>query len=145
MGFGEDLRKLIEKRKGDVNRVVRGTAIDLMAGMVEKTPVDLGHLAGNWQCGIGALNPDTSSPPGSDAVARTREALSTWKYGQPIYLTNSMAYAYTVEYGLFGKPPGSANGPKTVGGYSSQAQQGMVRLTAQEFAQKLHKQVQAIK
>lgn len=144
MSFGADLRALIEKRKADVNEVVRTVAIALHDGMVERTPVgETGRLRSNWQCGVGAINADTSG--GADSGARMRSALTNWQPGQTIYVTNSLPYARVVEYGLFGKPPGSANGPRTINGYSSQAVGGMVRLTVQDFSQQLAAAVRAVK
>ena len=38
-------------------------------------------------------------------------------------------YSEVLDKGLYGKPPGSANGPKTRNGYSKQAPNGMVKPT----------------
>lgn len=133
MSFGDDIKKLCDKSKARIGDVVSKTAFDMQSSMVMLSPVDTGRLRANWQCGMDAINPDHGQPPGSDARARTAQALSNWKPGQTIFLTNSLPYARVVEYGLYGKPPGSANGPKTRGGYSIRAPQGMVRLTVQRF------------
>ena len=145
MSFGEDLRKLCERTKADMRTVVRTTAIDLQAGMVDRAPVDTGRLRANFQAGIGEINRSTGESPGSDAKMRTAAAMVAWKPGQTIFLTNSLPYAYVAEYGLYGKPPGSANGPKTIAGYSRQAPAGFVRLTVQDFSERLHAAVQAVK
>jgi hypothetical protein len=50
-----------------------------------------------------------------------------------------------LEFGEYGKPPGSASGPKTIGGYSKQAPNGMVRLTVQEYGVKLREVVERLK
>ena len=78
-------------------------------------------------------------------VPAAAAALATWRPGQTIWVTNSLPYARVAEFGLYGKPPGSANGPKTVGGYSSQAVGGFVRLTAQDFAQSFRRAARAAK
>jgi len=56
-----------------------------------------------------------------------------------------MPYARVAEFGLYGNPPGSANGPKTSGGYSSQAVGGFVRLTVQDFEQVFRKAARSLK
>lgn len=148
MSFGEDLKRLCEQRKADMKTVVRSTAIALQQSMIEKTPVDSGRLKGNFQVGVGSINEDTSSPPDKDGaatLARTAGALSDFRLGDTIYLTNSLPYAHVVEYGLFGKPPGSANGPRTINGYSSQTPAGFARLTAQEIREKVAAAVREIK
>lgn len=132
--FGAALRAECNKAKDDLNRKVVFTALKIFRRLIYRTPADSGRMAANWQIGLGALNPSTSDAPGSDAFARGQARLSSWKPGQTIWMTNSMAYARTIEYGLYGKPPGSANGPKTRSGYSTQAPAGIVRLTVQEFA-----------
>lgn len=145
MSFGSDLRAIVERTKGRIENVVTKTALDMQAGMVRRAPVDTGRLRANFQVGLGQINGDTSAALGSDAVARTAAALPAWRPGQTIYLTNSMPYAFVAEYGLYGKPPGSANGPKTRLGYSSQAVGGFVRLTVQDFTETLRKVAESVR
>lgn len=45
-------------------------------------------------------------------------------------------YSGVIDKGLYGKPPGSANGPKTRKGYSTQAPKGIVDPTL-EYAEEL--------
>lgn len=122
---------------------MRAVAVDLVSGMQEAAPVDTGRLKGNFQVGLGVVNTLTSSPANSDSASRARAALVPWVPGQTIYITNSLPYARVAEYGLYGKPPGSANGPKTVGGYPRQAQGGFVRITYQNVGKSLRKAVRA--
>lgn len=139
--FKRHFAALLKKAGDKASLVVRKTALELQSQMIEMTPVDSGRLKSNFQAGVGAVNTDTSAGAGSDAKGRTATVLEGWKVGQTIFLTNSMPYARTVEMGLFGKPPGSANGPKTSGGYSTQAPAGMVRLTVQNYSAALAKAV----
>lgn len=41
-------------------------------------------------------------------------------------------YSGVIDKGLYGKPPGSANGPKTQKGYSKQAPEGIVKPTLEK-------------
>lgn len=145
MSFADDLQKAVDRAKGKAFEVVRGTALGLHAGMVQRAPVATGRLKANFQVGIGAPNAATGEAPGSDPVSRGQPAIAAWKPGQTIWLTNSLPYARVAEFGLYGKPPGSANGPKTSGGFSSQAVGGFVRLTVQDFEQTFRKAARAAK
>ncbi len=133
MGFGADLRAICEAAKGDTSAVVRKVAVDMTGAMAAATPVDTGRLRANFQCGIGSINPAADAAPGTDPKPRALAALASWKPGQTIYITNSLPYAQTAEFGLYGDPPGSANGEKTAAGFSRQAPGGFVRLTVQRF------------
>lgn len=133
MSVAGALRARCDMAKEQMRDVVRLTALELQQGMKELAPVDTGRLKANFQCGIGSANRITTSAIGDDAVLRARQVLVGWQGGQDIYLTNALPYARLAEFGLYGKPPGSANGPKTSGGYPSQSIGGFVRLTAQRF------------
>ena len=145
MSFAAELQKACDRAKGRAADVVRATAVGLQSGMVQRCPVDSGRLRANFQIGIGAINPRTTSSEGSDPVGRAQSAMASWRIGQTIWLTNSLPYAHVAEYGLYGKPPGSANGPKTRGGYSTQAPGGFVRLTVQDFEQTFRRAAKAAK
>jgi lysozyme family protein len=53
-----------------------------------------------------------------------------------MYLTNSLPYAMTIEYGGYPNPPKNPTG-KTIGGFSTQAPAGVVRVTAEEMVAQL--------
>jgi hypothetical protein len=115
------------KRVGDkADLVVRKTALELLTGMVEKSPVDTGRFRGAWVCGIGVVNNDNEQPEdksGSSSIARTAAALPAWKPGQTIWLTNSLPYSRVLEFGREDGSPGSKQAPG-----------GMVRITVQNYA-----------
>lgn len=90
-----------------------------------------GRFRANWQTGLVQKNDDTSAQErggSTQSVERCVSALNSWKPGQDIYLTNSLAYAKRIEYG-----------------WSSQAPGGVVRLTVQNFEQHFKKAVEATK
>lgn len=144
MGFGADLRAVCERAKGRIDEVVRATAVGLYDGMQNRAPVDTGRLRANFVVGLGSQNASTTLDTNAEAArAKAQGALAAWKRGEPIYITNSLPYAVVAEYGLYGKPPGSANGPKTVNGFPKQAVGGFVRLTVQDFQKTLRKAASA--
>lgn len=115
-GFAALLRRAGERAE----QVTRKVALDLQKSMIEMSPVDTGRFRGNWQCGINQANGDTTSQNNSDAAGRTESVLQGWKPGQKIMLTNSLPYSRKLEYG-----------------HSSQAPQGIVRLTVQKYGEYL--------
>lgn len=128
--FKRDFAALLKKAGDKAEMVVRKTALELQSSMIEMSPVDTGRFKGNWQCGVGGVNTDTSSgedKSGSGAIGRTQATLEGWKPGQTIALTNSLPYARRLEYG-----------------WSKQAPGGMVRLTVQNYSAALAKAVASI-
>lgn len=129
--FKRHFAALLKKAGDKAEIVVRKTALELQGGMIEMSPVDTGRFKGNFQCGIGAVNAYTESAEdktGASAIGRTRAAMSGWKPGQTIMLTNSLPYARRLEYG-----------------WSNQAPGGMVRLTVQNYSRALAKAVASTK
>ena len=124
MSFSDDLRKLCIKAGSKAEIVVRKTALELQAQMIERSPVDTGRFKSNWACGIGEINHSTNAAAGSDATGRTSTVLDGWKPGQTIFLSNSLPYAMRLE-----------------NGWSKQAPQGMVALTVQAYSQAVSKAV----
>lgn len=126
-GFSELLKRVGDKAE----MASRKVALDLQTSMVEMSPVDTGRFKGNWQCGLGTANADTSQPEdksGPGAIGRTEEVLQGWKPGQKIMLTNSLPYSRRLEHG-----------------WSKQAPAGMVRLTVQNYGKYLVEAVKGMK
>jgi hypothetical protein len=123
-----DLSKILDKAKNNASQVARAVALELEGRVVQKSPVDSGRLRGNWNIGINGVNlkeyPTDKS--GSEANSRAIGALSNFKLGDSIFITNNLPYTHKLEFGLYG------DGPKTVGGYSKQAPHGFIRITYQE-------------
>jgi hypothetical protein len=133
--FQLDLSKIIEKAKGNGSAVARKIALDLNTKVIEKTPRDEGIAKNRWAVALNTVdnaeyNADIN---GAGAVARGVGRLKDFKVGDTIYITNNVPYIRKLEYGLYGNPEGSANGPKTINGYSTQAPSGFVRITFQEI------------
>lgn len=137
--FNVDLNKVLKKAGKNASAIARKIALELYTKVVEKSPVDSGRLRGNWNIGINNID-DMEYPedrasygslPSGSSFTRNTSALSTFKIGDIIFISNNMDYIYKLEYGLYN------NGPKTVGGYSLQAPQGFVRITYKEVVSDL--------
>jgi hypothetical protein len=124
-GFSDQLAKFAERTKIKADVVVRKVTIDVAGALILRSPVDTGRFRGAWVYGQGAPNtttPDTPDKDGSIAQARISQAVGTMTAGGVAYITNSSAYARRLEYG-----------------WSKQAPQGFVRITALEYQQFLRK------
>lgn len=132
MGWSIPLDQLAAKVQLDLETVARKSTLDVFKAVVLKSPVDTGRFRANWNVSQGA--PDTTVTDSTDkgrAQAEVSKAL-TLPVGGVTYMSNSLPYAVVLEYGLYPNPPKTPTG-KTVGGYSTQAPQGMVRLSALEY------------
>lgn len=133
MTFALDLKKFADKTDARVNAIVRKIVIDVGTSVVLKSPVGDanywkspapagyvgGRFRGNWQYGLGAINPATSEKTdasGQSTISAIVGKVDETPAGQVHYITNSLPYADRLE-----------------NGWSRQAPNGMVNLTALEF------------
>ena len=119
----------------EFNERLAAAALQLFGSIVEKTPVDTGMLRGAWQVTLGSPSAQDILTS-SDANSRARAVLNGYSGGS-IYFTNNMPYAYTAEYGGWGRGAGATN-KTTADGYSVQAPNGMVRISLSEFTDALN-------
>lgn len=117
--FFSDVSRLVKQIEQQANMVLRKVAIDTTERVRDKTPIDTGQLRASWTCSLGSV-PSTFN--GEDA------AIAQFKLGDTLYIATDKVYAPMLEYGLYSKPGGG----KTVNGFSTQAPQGMVRISIQE-------------
>lgn len=145
MSFELDLRAFIEKAKGNADQVVKKVGIDMLAKIVDRSPVGNpslwqsppppgyvgGRFRGNWQVTFNA--PATAEleridASGSSTKAAGAAVIAAYQSGiNSIWLTNTVPYAMALEFG-----------------HSSQAPAGMARVTAAEFQQFINKAVQEL-
>lgn len=134
MSFAKEISTFGVKTKEQMDFFVFTICTEIGQGVVLKTPVDTGRARGNWMPSLDVPDGTISTrvdPSGGSAIAEI-QALAKQASGRIFYLSNNLPYIRHLEYGLYGQPPGSANGPKTIGGYSKKAPAGMVRLTINE-------------
>lgn len=137
-GFSVPLAQLAAKVKLDLDTVVRKSTLEVFGAVVKKSPVDTGRFRANWNVSHGVVDTSTTASTNQGrAVTEVQKAL-TLPTGGVVYLANSLPYARVLEYGEYPNPPKKGKG-KTAGGFSRQAPQGMVRLTAIEFSDYVQK------
>jgi hypothetical protein len=140
--FALDVSRMIEKAKKDAEKVSAQIIMDVHAAVVLKTPVDTGRARANWFTTIGA--PSSYSTSDADPSAMEEDlhsVLASFRIGDDVYIVNNLPYINVLEYGLFPNPPKAGTG-KTVGGFSTQAPAGMVRVTVSEFQDIVNKAMQ---
>ncbi len=134
MSFAKQISAFGVKTKEQMDFFVFTICMDITNGVVLKTPVDTGRARANWFPSLDA--PSNAISTRTDASGGTAinaaQGIAKEAAGRVFYLSNNLPYIRHLEYGLYGNPPGSANGPKTVGGFSKQAPAGMVRTTINE-------------
>lgn len=137
--FNLDLAKLMKKAKDNGVRVVKATVFELQNKAIDGTPVDTGAARNRWSLGLNVIDDAAygGDASGGQAKARNIGRMGQFTPGDTIWLTNNLPYIRALEYGLLGKPPGSANGPKTAGGFSTQALGGWVRIAHKDIQTEL--------
>lgn len=135
--FMRSINLFIDKSNADIETVVRKTSIQILARLVDMSPVgnpDVwkskysppgytgGRFKGNWQVSFDAPAEGETGridKSGDMTKALGNVVIEQFKVGmKAIYFTNNVPYAYRLEMG-----------------HSKQAPNGMVAVTAEEFSQ----------
>ena len=129
-GFADQVKAWERKTERKMNLAVRKIALEMFRRIILKSPVDTGRFRGNWQLAIGSVPEGTlelDDKTGTATIAKGAATVMGINAGDTIYFANNLPYARRLEEG------GYMAGPKVVNGHSSQAPNGMVALTIQEF------------
>lgn len=139
--FVADISAWVTKAKIAPTLVVRKVLFDMANAVVLRTPVDTGRLRASWQFGTDEI--PSAAPAGLESLNELMAATLQAEAGHVHYIVNNLPYASVIEYGLYPNPPTHPTG-KTVGGYSTQAPAGMVRITVVEMQQFIAQAVQEV-
>lgn len=121
--FNFDVSKFVDKTSKTADAEVRKICLDLLTGIVLKTPVDTGRARGNWFTSIGSPTAKvtvSTDPSGSSTISSGLSAISK-ATGNVLWITNNLPYIYRLEFE----------------GWSKQAPAGMVRVTINDIARQL--------
>ena len=129
--FTLDIQAFVAKAKKNPETVMRSVSLKLFSAIIKASPVDTGRFRGNWQ--TTGVTPATGliagvDPTGNKAVNSAATFITNAPGWDTFTLTNNLPYAATIEFGGY---PGT--GPNTVGGFSKQAPQGVVRVNITRF------------
>lgn len=144
--FAVDFAKMLARAGDKAEQVVKKSAIQVLSAIEIKSPVGDpdswaspappaytgGQFRANWNLSIESMDTSTTEdkdPSGEAAVKRAQGRIESYKLGDRIFITNSLPYAYRLEYE----------------GWSRQAPQGMVRITALEFEKYVSEQAAKIR
>lgn len=115
-GFGSQISAWADAVRQKLDAAADEIVQETHRRLLEQTPVDSGDLKASWTQSANVL---PTAFNGSTVTA---------KAGQVVYIATDKVYAPIIEYGLYPNPPKHPTG-RTANGYSTQAPQGMVRIT----------------
>jgi len=118
--FAADVAKFGAETLKKKDLAVRKITLEVFSRVILRSPVDTGRFRGNWQAAVGNIPSGTlelDDKSGTATVSKAAAATMGVKAGDIIYLANNLPYAMPLEEGHS----------------QSQAPNGMVALTAQEF------------
>lgn len=125
--FRQDIARIINRANNKQNQFVRKLCLQIDRSVVLKSPVDTGRFRANWNVGYNTIDTSittSTDASGSASIAKASAKLSLGDLtGKTIFITNSLPYAYRLEYE----------------GWSKQAPQGMVRITLAELNSTIQK------
>jgi len=124
--MSKKLQVTFDRLKDYPEKIVRGTLLGMSSKIIKRSPVDTGRFRNNWMPTIGSpsnAQTEKADPSGAAAQSNVAQAVKNFEMGQTFYLTNNLPYANRLEFG-----------------YSQQAPQGMLRITAAEYDAEIKKQ-----
>lgn len=144
--FASEVRAWVERAKAKPERVIGQFLVNLSTELLIRTPVGDpslwkrktpppgyigGALRANWNFSVGLIDETNGKPPNSsvpEGINRLRKAIAPGIADKDVYIVNAQPYARRIEYE----------------GHSSQAPQGMVRLTAVQAQEFMNQAIQQV-
>lgn len=127
--FARKMEAHFRRAEKKIETLVKEFAINVTIKLVDRSPVRTGRFRSNWNAGIGSLDKTTTLSTQNNAVDRAKLVIGNFKIGdKAVFVSNSLDYAGKLEYG-----------------WSKQAPNGMVRITALESSQIMRKTVAGLK
>lgn len=119
MSFSNKVGQFNDKAVKAGTKIFQKTSFDMFAKIMKRTPVDTGRARNNWQMKVNRaprsiLGGEDKS--GSKALSQAQNETNKIELGKTVYIVNNLPYAPILEDGS-----------------SSQAPQGMVKITVAEF------------
>ena len=122
MSFTAELQREVRGAQDKINRVWQTSVAQAFNEVVQMTPVDKGGARASW---LMAQSPDNNI--GTQVLSPSPADIP--RVGGTFTLYSNIPYMERLEFGTYPQP-GSF---KTTNGFSSQAPQGMVRVTAADW------------
>lgn len=154
VSFSQEITSFVNKTNTKLTLVKRLSIYNLFAMVVDRTPkwVDghphTGTAKWNWKVSIGSLRNSVFSgrdPEGSKTKDRGyNELQAVDDKDEDVYIENSVPYIFKLEEGGY-PDPSMAKNPRTVGGFSTQAPEGIARVSALEWNMDVEDAVREVK
>lgn len=100
--FGAALGRFSVGLLEQADAVRRAVTLRLLSAVVLDTPVDTGRLRANWLLStvtpLFVANEDAKDPTGQQTLEAIGKGVADSRFGQTLYLTNSLPYAARIEY-----------------------------------------------
>jgi len=116
----QQLAEIAKQSEVKASQVVRASVMEVANRTVLRTPVDDGILIANWLAGVNAADESTTDTPdksGAATIGKISAKINGYQLGDSLFVTNSMPYAYRIEYL----------------GWSERQKGGMMRISVAEF------------
>lgn len=134
--LGDEISKALKSSdieiKAKANKAIRVAAIKTWGKIIRMTPVDSGRARSNWFIGLN-VGSETTTSTRSKGPSYIDKKLPTDLLTNKVFMYNNLPYIETLEFGGYGE------GPKTAGGFSTQAPQGFVRISLKGWGRALKK------
>ena len=101
MSLASDLRRFAQKSNKKMETVIKSSLIRVGSSIVVKSPVDTGRFKNNWLCAYGTVDTSVTQAvdaSGAQAIGRLTQKAAGVSVGEAFYFTNSLPYAYRIEY-----------------------------------------------
>ena len=118
--FLDVINQWVEDTENRIDETLQTIVLKIGESVVTLSPVDTGRFKGNWQLGIDQTTSSSlirMDPDGFATLSELAQKVNSFTAGQIAYIQNHVLYGYDLEYGS-----------------STQAPDGVVRVTAQRFA-----------
>lgn len=130
--FFDVVSEWIEETEVKMDDILQTIIIQVGTMVVRLSPVDTGRFRANWQLSIDAeLGSSTTAfdQDGQSTINLIASKANSFTAGQVAYIQNNVLYGHDLEWGLYNGPTQKV----TAEGFSTQAPNGMVRVTEAEF------------
>lgn len=100
--FAASLDKVARQVPQKANQIKRKVALQVLNGVVLRTPVDTGRAKGNWQATLEApatVVLDRLDKTGQATIAEGQTVIGQAQPGQDIWITNNLPYIGRLERG----------------------------------------------
>lgn len=100
MSYHDQVADFANVHQEEAERIYRAAMLQVMAGVVQDTPVLDGYLRGAWLIGLGsrANGGEIQDRTGSIVMSRIAQAVASATLDTEVWFSNALPYASRIEY-----------------------------------------------